>query len=40
VAGYSIAMPPTTLSEDEIAAIIAYIESLAAPTPSTSAARQ
>ena len=40
VAGYSIAMPPSTLSDDEIAAIVAYIESLAARPPTTSAARQ
>jgi len=30
VAGYSIAMPPTQLSEDEVAALVAYIESLGA----------
>jgi cytochrome c oxidase subunit 2 len=32
VAGYSIAMPPTHLSDDEVAALVAYIDSLAART--------
>lgn len=37
VAGYTLAMPQPTLSDDEITAIVAYIESLAAPPPTTSA---
>ena len=40
VAGYSIAMPPRSFTDDEIAALVAYIESLAAQAPTTSAARQ
>jgi len=35
VAGYSIAMPATKLSDDEVAALIAYIDSLAARPPTT-----
>ena len=32
VAGYSIAMPPTHLSDSEVGALVAYIDSLAATT--------
>ena len=35
VAGYSIAMPTIQLSDEEVAALIAYIDSLAARPPST-----
>jgi len=35
-AGYSIAMPAVALSDDEIAALVAHIESLATRPPTTS----
>ncbi len=38
VAGFTIAMPPQALTDDEVAAIVAYIESLAVPTPTTTSA--
>jgi cytochrome c oxidase subunit 2 len=35
-AGYSIAMPAVALSDDEVMAVVAYIESLAARPPTSS----
>jgi cytochrome c oxidase subunit 2 len=35
VAGYTLAMPPPSLTDDEVTAVVAYIESLAVPTPTT-----
>jgi cytochrome c oxidase subunit 2 len=40
VAGYSIAMPAVPLSDDEVTALIAYIDSLAVRPPATSGSQQ